>query len=94
MEQIFTIQNILIYVLSINLIGFLSMFIDKQKAKRGNWRTPEKTLLTIALIGGSIGSLIGMYTFKHKTHKPRFYIGIPCIIVVQIFLIIYLKMYF
>lgn len=87
--EIFTTQNIIIYVLIINLIGFLSMFLDKRKAEKGKWRTPEKTLLTIALIGGSIGSLIGMYTFRHKTHKTRFSIGIPFILILQISIVIY-----
>lgn len=89
LHQIFTVQNIVIYVIIINVIGFLSMFIDKQKAKRGNWRIPEKTLVTIALLGGSIGGLLGMHIFRHKTHKPRFSIGFPVILVVQILLVFY-----
>lgn len=88
--SILTVKNIAIYLIVINLTGFISMYWDKQKAKKGQWRTPEKTLLTIALIGGSIGSLIGMYTFKHKTHKTRFWIGIPVILVIQICLAIYI----
>ena len=89
LQEIFTMKNILIYVLVINLIGFASMYIDKRKAKNGGWRTPEKTLLTIALLGGSVGSIIGMYNFRHKTKKARFSIGFPVILIVQIVLIIY-----
>ena len=88
LEKIFTIKNLIIYLLIINIIAFLAMFIDKKKAKKGKWRIKEATLLILALIGGSIGAIIGMYTFHHKTQKPRFYIGIPVIILIQILLII------
>lgn len=77
------------YILVINSIGFLSMYIDKIRAKKGKWRIKEWTLLTIAFLGGGIGSLIGMYKFRHKTKKPRFYIGIPTIVILEIFMIIY-----
>ena len=85
------LSYILIYFLVINLIGFVSMYIDKRKAKKGGWRTPEKTLLTIALAGGSIGSLCGMYKFRHKTKHARFKFGIPAFLVIHIVLIVYLK---
>lgn len=86
--QIFSIKNISIYLIIINLVGFLSMLIDKKKAERGSWRIKESTLLIIAVLGGSIGSIAGMYTFRHKTQKPRFYVGLPIIIVLQILIII------
>ena len=57
MEEILTIKNIIIYVFGINLIAFLAMFIDKQKAKKGKWRIPEKTLFIITALGGGIGTL-------------------------------------
>lgn len=88
MEEIFTIKNIVIYVLTINFIAFVAMFIDKRKAEKDRWRIKESTLLTIALIGGSIGEILGMYLFHHKTKKPRFYLGIPIMIVIQIIIII------
>lgn len=94
LAQIFTIKNIAIYLICINLIGFLAMFIDKKKAENGSWRIQERTLITIAFIGGSIGGLIGMYTFKHKTQKPRFKIGFPLILIIQIAIIIYLLVAF
>ena len=87
-NNIFTIKNLIIYLVAINLIAFLAMLIDKKKAEKGKWRTKEATLLTLALIGGSIGEIIGMYVFHHKTQKSKFFIGVPVIIVLQILLII------
>ena len=66
------------------------MYIDKQKAKKGAWRISESFLLTTAFLGGSIGSLIGMYTFHHKTKKGRFFIGIPMFLILQIALAVYI----
>lgn len=84
-------MEIAIYILVVNLIGFLSMGLDKYKAKRGAYRISEKALFIIALIGGSIGSIIGMYKFYHKTKKNAFVFGMPMILVGQIVLIL---MYF
>ncbi|WP_455718052.1 DUF1294 domain-containing protein [Anaerosporobacter sp.] len=75
---------ILIYLLIMNLIGFASMGIDKSKAKRGEWRIPEKTLFLIAILGGSIGSILGMNKFRHKTKHRTFKIGMPSILVIQL----------
>lgn len=88
MEKILTVKNIIIYLVCVNLISFLAMFIDKQKAKKGSWRIKESTLLILALIGGSIGGIAGMYIFHHKTKKARFYIGMPAMLVLQIMLVI------
>lgn len=88
------LREILIYLLIINIVGFLAMGIDKFKAKQGLWRTKEKTLFIIAMIGGSIGSLIGMYTFRHKTKHNSFVVGFPVVLVAQIGLIIYLFLKF
>lgn len=76
----------LIYLLIINALGFLLMLIDKQKAKKKKWRIPEATLMGIAALGGSIGSLFGMYTFRHKTLHKKFTIGIPAILIAQLLL--------
>ena len=84
MEEIFTIKNIIIYLLIINIVTFLSMGIDKYKAKKGKWRIQEKTLLTLVVLGGGIGGIAGMYVFRHKTQKPRFFIGFPLIMIMQI----------
>lgn len=84
MENIFSIKNILLYLLAINLITFLAMYIDKRKAKKGNWRTKESTLFTLVLLGGGIGGIAGMYLFRHKTQKPRFVIGFPAILIIEV----------
>jgi len=75
------------YIIIINIIGLLTMGMDKLKARRRKRRIPERTLFLIALLFGSVGILIGMYLFHHKTRKLRFSIGIPVIMVVQLLLI-------
>lgn len=77
---------ILLYLLLINAIAFLLMLVDKQKARKNLWRIPEATLLGTALLGGSIGALAGMYTFRHKTRHIKFTLGIPAILILQIVL--------
>ena len=72
-----------IYLLIINAAGLLLMLADKFRAQTKRRRIPEATLMVVALLGGSIGSLAGMYLFRHKTKKPKFYIGIPLILAVQ-----------
>ena len=76
------------YFIGINLIGFALMGIDKYKARKRAFRIPEATLFIIAVIGGSIGSIIGMYAFRHKTRHRSFVYGMPFILFVQIALII------
>ncbi|MBP1909714.1 DUF1294 domain-containing protein [Methanolobus bombayensis] len=78
----------LLYLLLVNTIGFYLMWADKRKAKKNAFRIPEKTLFTIAIIGGSIGSIAGMYLFRHKTKHPSFTIGMPLILLVQIYVLI------
>ena len=75
------------YLLIINAAAFALMLIDKYKAKKNLWRIPEATLMATALLGGSFGALMGMYTAHHKTRHPQFYIGIPLILAVQIVLL-------
>jgi len=65
------------------------MFIDKQKAKRGAWRIPEQTLFIITALGGGIGTIAGMYLFRHKTRKLYFKIGFPFILISEVILIVY-----
>lgn len=88
LQEIFSVKNIIIYLLIINLIGFLSMWIDKKKAKYGKWRIPENTLFLYAILGGTLGSLVGMYTFRHKTQKPKFKIGMPALLILQILAVV------
>ena len=79
-----------LYLLIINAAGFLLMLVDKFKARRGLWRIPEATLMGVAALGGSLGSLIGMYLVRHKTQHPKFTVGIPVILVIQIILAFWL----
>ena len=88
--QVIGIRNIIIYFIIINLLGFLMMYIDKKKAIKGKWRISEKSLFVVTLLGGGIGTKIGMNMFRHKTKKMRFSIGFPTILIVEIALIIYL----
>ena len=81
---------ILLYLLIINAAGFALMLVDKFKAKKNLWRIPEATLIGVAALGGSIGSLIGMYTVRHKTKHLKFTRGIPLILALQMVLVIWL----
>jgi len=74
----------LIYLLIINALGFILMLVDKHKARKNKWRIPEATLMIVAALGGSVGSLLGMYLVRHKTKHPKFFIGIPVILVLQV----------
>ena len=76
-----------IYLLIVNLAGFAAMGIDKN---RKAWRIPESTLFLLAIIGGSIGSIAGMYTFHHKTLHPQFVWGMPAILILQIAAVLYI----
>lgn len=71
------------YLIGINIISFLLMFIDKRRAIKHKWRIPEKTLFLAALLGGSPGSLLGMYLCRHKTKHKSFVIGMPVIFLVE-----------
>ena len=87
--ELVPLKYIIVYLVAINIIGFLAMFIDKHKAKRGLWRISEKSLFIITLLGGGIGTIAGMYLFRHKTKKLYFTIGFPVIFITEIALIIY-----
>lgn len=76
-----------IYLLIINAIAFLLMLIDKQKARKKLWRIPEATLMGVAVIGGSLGCLMGMYLFHHKTQRLKFAAGIPLLLIVHLLLL-------
>ena len=75
---------LVIYFLLVNLLGIISMYSDKQRAKKRAFRIPESTLFAIAIIGGSIGCIAGMYVFRHKTRHWRFVYGMPFILILQI----------
>ncbi len=78
------LKILLTYLVVANFIGFIIMLIDKQRAIHKEWRIPERTLLEISLIGGSIGMLLGMSTFRHKTKHLKFTLGVPFILLLQI----------
>ena len=80
----------LLYLLLINAAAFLLMLVDKLKAKKNRWRIPERTLFGSALLGGSIGAILGMYTFRHKTRHLSFTLGMPAILIAQVALIIWI----
>lgn len=88
MEQIFSVKNIVIYIILINIIAFLAMYIDKRKAKKGKRRIPEKTLFVLVGLGGGIGGILAMYLFRHKTKKTRFVIGFPAILIFEVLVVI------
>lgn len=73
-----------LWLLIINITSFIFMGADKYKARHNKWRIPEKTLFLLAIIGGSIGGICGIYTFHHKTLHKKFTIGFPAILIIQI----------
>ncbi|MBP3501142.1 MAG: DUF1294 domain-containing protein [Clostridiales bacterium] len=75
---------LMIYLVIINLIAFLTFGADKRRARRDRRRVRESTLFLLAAIGGSIGALLGMYVFRHKTRHWYFCVGIPAILILQI----------
>jgi uncharacterized membrane protein YsdA (DUF1294 family) len=87
-------KYVVLYLIAINVIGFIAMGVDKRKAKRMEWRIPEKTLFLITLFGGGVGTIAGMYTFRHKTKKLKFTVGMPVIILSEIFIIAYFAFQF
>ena len=83
-------KYLLLYLLLVNAAAFVLMLADKQKARRNKWRIPEATLMFSAALGGSIGALAGMYTFRHKTKHIKFTAGVPAILFAQILLAIFI----
>lgn len=82
-----------IYLSVINALGFLLMLVDKWKARKNRWRIPEATLMTVAALGGSVGSLLGMYLVRHKTQHLKFTLGIPLILAVQVVIAVWILVY-
>ena len=83
-----TLTLLIGYLLLMNVIAFLVMFIDKRRAKRHAFRIPESILFELAVLFGSLGILAGMFVFRHKIRKMRFYLGIPAILLIQTMLLI------
>lgn len=84
------ISYITLYLVTVNLTGLIAMGVDKLRAKKRAWRIPEATLFVIALIGGSLGTTIGMHLFHHKTRHWYFVFGMPAIMVMQIVVVLIL----
>ena len=81
---------LLVYLAVINLLTFIVYGADKRRARKGKWRVPEKTLFLLPLLGGSIGALLGMRVFHHKTKHWYFVWGIPAILLAQIALAVWI----
>lgn len=77
------------YLLVINIISFILMYVDKKKAINHQWRISEHTLMVVSLIGGSIGTILGLKIFRHKTKHVKFYVGVPIIFFIQLILSYY-----
>lgn len=75
-----------LYLLFVNLIGFVLMGVDKRRAKRDQWRIAEKTLFLPPLLGGTVGAILGMRMFHHKTKHWYFRYGLPALLVLQLVL--------
>ena len=78
------VKFILTYLLIINIIAFILYGIDKWRARNNGWRIPEATLFLVAIIGGSVGAILGMRIWHHKTRHLSFVIGLPAILLLQI----------
>ena len=79
------IKDILVdYLVMMNAVGIAIMGLDKKKAMKNEWRIPEKTLFLVSIIGGSIGTLVGMYAFRHKTKHWYFVVGMPAILIAHV----------
>lgn len=87
MGLIIIYKFILLYFILLNILGLVSMYIDKSRSKRSQWRIKESTLILVAAFGGSLGSYLGMKRFRHKTKHSKFKYGIPFIIFIQIIII-------
>lgn len=84
-------KSFLIYLLAMNLIAMAAMGIDKFKARHDAWRIPEATLMLLAALGGSVGAILGMTAFHHKTRHIKFTLGLPVILILQLLALYYLR---
>ena len=82
-----------IYLILINALGLLLMCLDKHYARKKMWRIPERTLMTVAALGGSLGSLMGMYLFRHKTRHRKFTLWVPLLLALHLVLLALLILY-
>ena len=82
----------IIYLVLINIVSLFVMYVDKKRAVRHQWRIPERTLFLLAFLGGSVGSILGMYAFRHKTRHWYFVLGMPVILLAQVLIIMIFRM--
>ena len=87
-------KYLLVYLIIVNALTLLFMLVDKVKAKRNLWRIPERTLLSLCALGGSLGGLLGMKLFRHKTLHLRFSVGIPVMLAVHVVILVFLVIRF
>lgn len=92
MPEISNIKILLLYFVIVNIIELALFGLDKWRAKRGAWRVRERNLFLVAIAGGSLGGLLGMYLFRHKTQHLTFKLGFPLIILLQLGLLVYLTL--
>lgn len=90
----YALYGILIYLAAINLVAFFMYGIDKWKARKNKWRVTEARLISIALLGGSVGALLGMKVWHHKTQHTKFRFGLPLILILQIAAVLAALYYF
>ncbi len=81
-------QALLAYMSIISIVLLILMGMDKSRAKRHEWRIAERTLFTLAIVGGAVGGVLGMYLFRHKTRHNSFAFGFPLLAAIQIFIIV------
>ncbi|MHC1576874.1 MAG: DUF1294 domain-containing protein [Methanosarcinaceae archaeon] len=81
-------QYVIMYLLAVNLISFYLMGLDKDRARKGKYRISERTLFFWAMIGGSVGSIVGMQLFRHKTRHLNFRLGMPAILVLELYMLL------
>lgn len=82
------IQIALIYLAGMNVVTFLLYGLDKWKSKRAKWRIPEATLIWMAVLGGSVGALLGIRLWHHKTLHAKFRYGVPAILIAQVLIVV------
>jgi uncharacterized membrane protein YsdA (DUF1294 family) len=87
------VEYIALYLAAVNLLTFIIYVWDKRCAVKGRRRVPERTLITLALLGGSPAALLGMLAARHKTRKPKFFIGVPAILALQLAAVIIYEVY-
>ena len=86
-------QILSIYLSLINALALLLMLADKQRAQKPRWRIPESVLLASAALGGSLGALLGMWLFRHKTRKAKFFVTVPLLLAAQCALLYWLSVH-